>query len=203
MSRASRKCDVDFFEWFVLKMVDVSHVLTEATWSEQACSAEAWERVYREHLRYVWRCLRHLGIRSCDLEDVTHEVFLVIHRKLGSFEGRSTLKTWIYGICLRTASDYRKKASFRHEVASEVVPEMASQAMLEEGLEAERLRRKLVEHLQALNVEQREVFVLYEIEEVSMKDIAELLECPLQTAYSRLHAARASLQKVIARSGGV
>src|SRR6188768_4247016 len=66
--------------------------------------------IFDEHARYVIRTLRHLGIQEADVEDVAQEVFVTVHRKLAEFEGRSKLRTWLYGICLRVASDHRRRA---------------------------------------------------------------------------------------------
>lgn len=155
-------------------------------------------RVYREHVPYVWRSLKHLGVLEADVEDVAHDVFLVVARKLDGFEERSSLKTWIYGICLRTAADYRGRAFRRREVLTGEVPaeaERSAPALQERELSGKRERSRLVDLLSGLPDEQREVFVLYEVEELTMREVAEILVCPLQTAYSRLHAARRSLRE--------
>src|SRR5262245_7483674 len=73
-------------------------------------------QIFDEHARYVWRTLRHLGVADADLEDVCQEVFVTVHRKLPEFEGRSKLRTWLYGICLRVASDYRRREIGRAHV---------------------------------------------------------------------------------------
>src|SRR6185369_18089829 len=72
--------------------------------------------VFDEHARYVWRALRHLGIPEADVEDLCQEVFVVVQRKLAEFEGRSELRTWLYGICLRVAADHRRRAYVRREL---------------------------------------------------------------------------------------
>ncbi|MCC6215182.1 MAG: RNA polymerase sigma factor [Polyangiaceae bacterium] len=147
-------------------------------------------RIFDEHAGYVWRALRHLGVPEADVDDVCQEVFVVVHRRLSAFEGRSTLRTWIYGICLRAASDYRRRAWVRREVPvgddvdSELEPPQA------DAVAAREAQRKLLAALESMDADKREVFVLFEIENVSMKEIAALMSCPLQTAYSRLHAAR-------------
>jgi RNA polymerase sigma-70 factor (ECF subfamily) len=179
----------------------VSHELAEkGSWTEVA-EQPGLAEVYRENVQYVWRCLRHLGVRTAELEDVTHDVFIVVGRKLSSFEGRSSLRTWIYGICLRTASDYRARAVHRREVLGVEQPARAKPAEQGRRLEEEQLREKLVRLLDGLPEEQREVFVLYEVEELSMKEIAEVARCPLQTAYSRLHAARRALREALVAEG--
>lgn len=151
----------------------------------------------REHAPYVWRVLRRLGVREADVEDVSQEVFVVVHRKLGDFEGRSSLRTWIYGICARTASDHRRLAHVRREEATSRPPERAGSAPQLAELEARDRRAMLDAALDALEDDKRAVLVLYEIEEVPMKEVAEAVGCPLQTAYSRLHAARRDLKRAI------
>src|SRR4051794_34808398 len=67
---------------------------------------------------YAWRTLRRLGVGEADVHDVCQEVFVVVHRRLGDFDGTSSLRTWVYGICLRTASQYRRRARHRREELS-------------------------------------------------------------------------------------
>lgn len=151
--------------------------------------------IFDEYSAFVWRTLRHLGVPERDIEDVCQEVFVVVHRKLESFEGRSALRTWVYGICLRTASDYRRRAYVRREQAVDEVPATTFEADQEHSIERSRHRKRLLELLDSLDEEKRQVFVLYEIEELDMKEIAEAMGTPLQTAYSRLRAARQTLAR--------
>ena len=147
--------------------------------------------VFDEYARFVWRTVRHLGVREADIEDVCQEVFLTVHRKLADFEGRSALRTWLYGICLRTASDYRRRAHVRREFAVEDPAPRAQAPEQHAEVERQQARQRLAAILEQLDDDKRAVFVLYEIEEMSMKEVAKIVDCPLQTAYSRLHAARA------------
>lgn len=155
-------------------------------------------QVFDEHARYIWRALRHLGVADADAEDVCQEVFLTAHKKLGEFEGRSTLRTWLYGICLRHASDYRRKAYVRKERPHEQPADLAQPASSDEHGSADS-RRILGSLLAQLDEDKREVVVLYELEGFTMKEIAEMLGCPLQTAYSRLHAGRERLAAAAAK----
>jgi RNA polymerase sigma-70 factor, ECF subfamily len=159
-------------------------------------------RVFREHAAFVWRVLRRLGVNERDVEDVCQEVFLIVHKKLGGFEGRSSLRTWIYGICIRAASDYRKRAFRRNEKLTESPPEAVS-ASDPHGEAAGKQARLLLDRiLDELDDDKRAVFVLYEIEELPMADVAAAVDCPVQTAYSRLHAARALVEKAAAELAG-
>jgi RNA polymerase sigma-70 factor (ECF subfamily) len=163
--------------------------------------APAFRDLFTEHAPHVWRALRRLGVREADVEDVAQEVFLVVHRKLPEFEARSSLKTWIYGICVRTASDYRRRAHVRRERPTDEVPDERRSAPQIAELEREQARAMLDAALERLDEDKRAVFVLYEIEELDMLAVAEAVGCPLQTAYSRLYAARklvtASIQRRI------
>jgi RNA polymerase sigma-70 factor (ECF subfamily) len=155
--------------------------------------------VFRELAPFVWRALRRLGVAERDVEDVCQEVFMVVHRKIGDFEGRSSMRTWVYGIAIRVASDYRKRSHVRREIVTDDVPdEASSDDPLDEAARRE-ARARLDRILDGLDEDKRAVFVLYEIEQVTMAEIAEAVGCPIQTAYSRLYAARKIVQEAIAR----
>lgn len=164
-----------------------------------AQSSSAFADIFREHASHVWRALRRLGVPEADVEDVAQEVFVVVHRKLPEFEGRSTLKTWIYGICVRSASDYRRKAHVRRERPTDRVPDERHSAPQLKELEREQARALLDAALETLDEDKRAVFVAYEIEELDMPEVAAALGCPLQTAYSRLYAARKKVQAEVER----
>ncbi len=153
-------------------------------------SRPALREVFDDHAAFVWRTLRHLGVREQDLADVCQEVFVTVHRKLDGFEWRSSLRTWLYGICLRVASDHRRRAYVRREIPVSELPSRSVAATQDVDYERAQARQLLAQVLDELDTDKRAVFVLYEIEGMTMKEIAALLECPLQTAYSRLHAAR-------------
>ena len=153
--------------------------------------------VIREHARFVWRVLRHLGIDEPQLDDLSQEVFLVVLRQLPAFEGRSSLRTWIYGICRNLA----QRARAREQRATELtqLPELDTPATQDRELWLKQAHAQLVRALDALDADQRAVFVLYEIEELPMEEIAQALEAPLTTCYSRLAAARAKVESALRR----
>lgn len=166
---------------------------------ENDAQALSFDAVVADHGPYVWRVLRRLGVRSADIEDVWQETFIVVHRKLGGFEGRAQLRTWLSAIAVRVASDYRSRAYRRREQATDELPETGAAASQQEGL-LDQERRALLDRLMAeLKPEQREVVVLYEFAELPMQEVAEALGCPLQTAYSRLHAGRKALEQAARR----
>jgi len=162
-----------------------------------------FEEIFDAHAADVWRVMRRLGVRPADIEDQCQEVFVVVHRKLPEFEGRSKITTWIYGICLRVAADYRKRAHVRREHPVEELPEERRSAPQLAEIEHAQARAFLDAALAELDDDRRAVFVLYEIEEVSMAETARAVGCPLQTAYSRLHSARDAVQRILTeRIGG-
>lgn len=159
--------------------------------------------VYEDHFRYVWRCLRSLGVRDSHLEDSLQDVFVVVQRRLSDFDGNAELRTWLYAIALRVARKYRDRARREPaslEAAREQTPELPAptEAGGEAAIASERLalaRRALA----TLDDEKREVFVLARIEQMSAPEIAEVVNIPLNTVYSRLRAARLAFDSEIAR----
>ena len=145
--------------------------------------------VFREHARYLWRALLGLGVRPSDVDDVCQEVFLIVHRRLPEFDGNA-LRSWLYAICLRVASEYRRSARVRREVSVEQVPESHALGGQYDVVLGKQLSARLLGVLDRLDDDKRAAFVLYEIEELALREVAETLGCPLQTAYSRLTAAR-------------
>lgn len=147
--------------------------------------------MFAQHGRFVFRVLLRLGVQRRDVPDVGQEVFLVVHRRLPEFEAeRSALQSWLYGICLRVASEYRRRHPNRREASTANLEDLQAPGEPESALATQRAWRRLASVLDGLDQAKREVFVLYELEELAMPEVAELLGCPLQTAYSRLHAAR-------------
>jgi RNA polymerase sigma-70 factor (ECF subfamily) len=162
----------------------------EAIEGERVTSVPSLTQLYVEHAPFIFRALRRLGVRDADAEDVLQEVFVVAHRKLGEFEGRSTLRTWLYGVAVRVAANHRRLARTHREVSTDEPPEQMVPALQHEDLAQKQARALLDRILDRLDEDKRSVFVLYELEGCSMQDVALAVGCPLQTAYSRLHAAR-------------
>src|SRR5262249_25707413 len=109
------------------------------------------------------------------------------------WDRKSSLRSFMYGICLRVASDYRRRAHHRRELPSEL-PDVAAAGSTPEETAASRQELRLLEAaLNQLPPVQRDVFILFEIEELDMIEIAQAVGCPLFTAYSRLRAARKTI----------
>ena len=162
--------------------------------------ARGFEGVYRAEFSFVWRSAKRLGLRDAALDDAVQEVFVVVHRRLGEFEGRSSLRTWLFGITLRVVRDHRRSAR-RRDPGPPVDPDSlratgGGPAESAEKAESVRLLHALLDEL---DDERREVFVMVELEQMPMPEIAEALGINLNTAYARLRIARQEFEQALAR----
>lgn len=153
-------------------------------------------RVYEAHFQFVWRSLRLLGVSREALDDAVQDVFGVVARQLSHFEGRSSLRTWVFGIAQNTASTHRRTRARkldRLEPLTEAVPsnEPTPQAHAEGKEAADMVARFCAE----LDEDRRTVFVLGLLEGVPAGEIATLLRVPVNTVYTRMHALRAALKQ--------
>lgn len=159
----------------------------------------SFQEVFHAYGQYVVRVLRHLGVRDADVPDACQEVFTVVHRRLSTLESGGALPSWIYAISWRVARDHRRRGKRKPEVLTETLPEAAGG----EDSEAEAIRRQqrrlLVSLLDQIDEGRREIFVLYELGELTMTEIADIVGCPLQTAYARLYAARKDMEDLLKR----
>lgn len=142
---------------------------------------------------FLWRATLALGVPAADAEDLCQEVMVVVHRRLRDFDGQS-LRAWLYGICLRVASDYRRSARVRREKATDVLPERVVEPTQLADVDARRAEDKLKRALDALDDDKRAVFVLFEVEQLTLREISEAVGAPVQTVYSRLQVARAHVK---------
>jgi RNA polymerase sigma-70 factor (ECF subfamily) len=164
------------------------------------------QAIFREHAAFVLRVVRRLGVAPRDVEDVAQEVFVIVHRKLHTFNGESSVRTWLFGIASRVASDHRRRAHVRRECLDDNFPLQVSEPSQAQAVHDRQLRETLDRALDELDEAKRAVFVLYEMEGVPMTEIAESQGCPLPTAYSRLREARERVRAHFAKAyspGGV
>jgi RNA polymerase sigma-70 factor (ECF subfamily) len=150
-------------------------------------------RMFREHGAMVERALRRSGVAEVDLADARQEVFIVVHRRLAEFEARSSVTTWLYGIAYRVALDFRRRAARRHARSSTLSDETAAVGDSARAIEQRDALVRALLAIDRLAPERRDVFVLHELCELPMREVAARLRCPLKTAFSRLYAARRAL----------
>jgi RNA polymerase sigma-70 factor (ECF subfamily) len=157
--------------------------------------------IHTKHADFVWLTLQRLGVRDADVEDLLQEVFVVVHRRLHTFDESSRMTTWLFGICLRVAAAYRRRAHFRRERATGEVPEQATtdDGSPESMASASEAQARVRAVLDLMDLEERALFVMFEIDEVPCERIGEMLGVPVGTVYSRLQAARKSFQKALGR----
>lgn len=174
-----------------------------------AAPARTWadfEDLYREHFAFVWRTVRRLGTDAAFVEDVAQEVFVVVHRRLGEFEGRSTAKTWLYGIVRRVAADHRRTLRRKPLTAGGGGDEPEAPTAPDEGPDAsaERAERVRLLHrlLAGLDEAKREVFILSELEGLTLAEISEALSVNQNTVASRLRAARREFEFALDQVSG-
>src|SRR6185503_1457912 len=130
-------------------------------------------KVYDAHFTFVWRSARRLGTPEANLDDVVQEIFMVAFRRQDEFEGRSSVKTWLYGIVFNVVRAHRRELAQKH-------PEVIDG---DRRADSDRL-------IDSLDDDRRAVFVLAELEQLTATEIAAVVGAPLNTVYSRLRLAR-------------
>ncbi|HMJ11382.1 MAG TPA: sigma-70 family RNA polymerase sigma factor [Polyangiaceae bacterium] len=148
--------------------------------------------LHSAHAPFVWLTLQRAGVRPSDLEDALQEVFVVVHRRLPSYDPSSKITSWLFGISVKVAAQFRRRAHLRREHSVEELPEQQSSnrhspEQIALDLEA---RQRLVRVLDTLEPRLRAVFVMFEIDGMSCSEIAAQLDVPVGTVHSRLHTAR-------------
>jgi len=153
--------------------------------------------VYRAHAGFVWRVVRRLGVAEEALEDVVHDVFLVVHRRLADYDGRAALTTWLFGIARGVAANHRRgvvRSLRRLEVAPQPTPGPDPEVRTEQARAAAFVR----EFLNGLDEDRRLLFALADLEGMKVPEIAEAMGMNLNTAYARLRAVRDQLSRALA-----
>jgi RNA polymerase sigma-70 factor (ECF subfamily) len=158
--------------------------------------------LYAAHAPLVWRTLRRLGVPEEQLEDGVQDVFLVVHRQQGKFEGRSTIKTWIVGIAVRVAKDYRRtevRYTTRIErLAAHLTCSSDTSVNPCDATEQREASELLHALLARLPDEQREMLVLVELEELTVREASEALGIRVRTGQRRLRAAVEAMSSAVA-----
>jgi RNA polymerase sigma-70 factor (ECF subfamily) len=157
--------------------------------------------VYDEMFPFVWRVARRLGVPEASLDDVCQDVFVAVHKQLPEFEGRSSLKTWVYGILHNVVLMRRRSSRRKDPNRAEIDPDVLTHAAPDpldaaSGAQAVRIAHAL---LSQLADDRRTLFVLVELEGMSVPEAAEATQTNLNTAYARLRAARADFAAAVAR----
>jgi RNA polymerase sigma-70 factor (ECF subfamily) len=180
-----------------------AHLLPAGHSTEPRRDLPPFAEVYARFFDLVWSSVRQLGIAPDAIDDVVQEVFVVIHARLPSLEQVESLRSWVYSVTRRTVSTFRRAQRTRNasgaqyaEIADWLEPLPPTPLELTERAARQRL---LLQLLGELDEQKREVFALAEMEGFTAPEIAEALEIPVNTVYSRLRAARQAFDLAVAR----
>lgn len=148
-----------------------------------------FDDVFPSQLQFIQRSLRRLGVKANDLPDLCQEVLIVVYRKIREFEGRAAVRTWLFSMCWRVVSAFKRKPHMNNEVS------LGSLDLPDQGMSVDHViyYGQCWDHIDrailALPQEQQVVFRMRMVSTESMREIAETLNWPIQTAFSRLSAA--------------
>lgn len=174
----------------------------EASGDETAARARpSFDDVYEQTFDFAWRSARRLGVAESAIDDVVQDAFLVVHRRLPEFEGRSSPKTWVFAILLRVVSEHRRTLRRKGGHAELPDPDALAGSGAEPGAALEQREASALLHalLDTLDDEKRTVLVLADLEEMGAPEIAQALSIPVNTVYSRLRAAREAFERALVR----
>ena len=165
---------------------------------ENVTAKPDFETVYAEHFRFVWRAVRGLGVGAANVDDVTQEVFLVVHRRLSTLDDPRALQAWLFQIARRVTKDHRRALGRRGESVS-LDPERAEhRAQDPERQHAERQSMALVAaYADGLDEERRALFFLALVEGLPIAEVANLIGSNPNTTYSRVRVMRRELAELL------
>jgi RNA polymerase sigma-70 factor (ECF subfamily) len=167
----------------------------------------SFEDIYKQYFDFVWSSARHLGAERDAVDDVVQDAFIVIHSRLVTLQRPEALRSWIYGVVRRTASDHRRSRRTRDAARARLGTELKwRQPPRPSPLEMAERNDHLVlleSVLAEIDEPKREIFVMVEILEMTVPEVAQALAMPLNTAYSRLRRARQSFEEALAEHGAI
>jgi RNA polymerase sigma-70 factor (ECF subfamily) len=172
---------------------------------ESVGDVRSFSSLYDAHVDFVWRSARRLGVDDEAADDVVQQVFVVVHRRLSEFEGRASVKSWLFAILLRVVQDHRRSLRRKspHRSGEAVDPDDLPAATVAsdpyEALSRAEASRLINQLLECLDKDRRAVFVMAELEQMTPAEIAEALEVDVRVVYARLRAARADFEEAAAR----
>jgi RNA polymerase sigma-70 factor (ECF subfamily) len=160
-----------------------------------AAGERALAAVYAEHHAFVWRSLSRLGVDDPRLDDAVHDVFMVVAQRLHEFEGRASMRTWLFAIAMRVAQAVRRDAARERNHRERLSREPQPVPSPHEAADAARLLRALLDRL---DDDKRAVFIMAELEGMTAPEIAAVIDAKVATVYSRLRLAREQLERFAA-----
>ncbi len=162
-----------------------------------------FDEVYDAHVAFLYRAARAFGVSAAAVDDVMQDVFVVVHRRLGEHDGRA-LRAWLLRILFNVVREHRRayqRKGERSARSEDDVDALADSSLsAEEQTSLREAREILLGILDGMEAHQREVFVLVELEQVPVPEIAEAMGASLNTTYSRLRLARRHFSEAVART---
>jgi RNA polymerase sigma-70 factor (ECF subfamily) len=155
--------------------------------------------IFDDNFDYVWNTLRYLGVRTADLEDVTHEVFVRVHQRFDERDPSRAVRPWLFAFAFRVAAGHRRRAHNHNEVVGLTREPPDPAQPLDEQIIAKEERELAFAAVQSIDIDRRAVFVMHELDEIPIPEIATALGIPTNTAYSRLRIARGEFNAAAAR----
>ena len=156
-------------------------------------------RLFADEFDYVCAVLRRLGVRAGDVEDVAHDVFLVVYRRLDSFDTSRPVRPWLFGIAYRVTAAYRRATARKEYTSEDAVDAVHEGPSAEDSLHRRQSRQLLLQALERISFDRRAILIMHDIDDQPMRVIAETLNIPLFTGYSRLRLARRELARTVKR----
>jgi RNA polymerase sigma-70 factor (ECF subfamily) len=152
--------------------------------------------VYRDHAAYVWRVGRALGVSTLHIDDVVHDVFLVVRRRLPDFDPRRSLRAWLAGITRRVVGHLRRKRA-REARRLHALPDPQPARSPHDVVQDKDAARHMEHFLDYLDPDKRVAFVLMEIEGLTAREVAEVCRTNPRTIYSRVRAAKSRFARFV------
>jgi RNA polymerase sigma-70 factor (ECF subfamily) len=174
--------------------------LVESEPSVKLATIPDLRRLYEEHADFVRAGVLRLGGDWADADDLVHEVFMVALQRAKSFEGRSSVRTWLYGIAVKVVGRARRRARVRRFLGLDSLSEqneVSNQPDPGRAFEQTEARRTIYRLLDKIAEKKRTVFILFELEELSGEEIAKIVGCPLKTVWTRLFYARKEFLRLL------
>lgn len=163
--------------------------------------APTFRALYAQHFDHVWHTLRRFGVAERELEDAAHDVFVIVHRKLDTYDPARPARAWLSGIAWRVAADTRRRAHHRREQldARAGLDRRSREPAADALIEAREARALVEDALGELDLDRRAVLVLCDIDGATGPEAAAALDIPLNTVYSRLRTARERFRAAVRR----
>lgn len=160
-----------------------------------------FQTVYASYFDFVWATVRRFGVEAAAIDDVVQEIFIAVHGSLATLQRPGALKSWVYSVARRTISNHHRAIRARGGKGATVIDDdLESHLPTPFELTQKNADLQLLANLLAeLDEPKREVFVLVELEEMSVPEVADALDIPVNTAYSRLRTARLAFEAAVAR----